>query len=95
MVHSFFQSYLSEGILGKLQPLFFADSPVNQRKFYIFQGRQIRYQVKTLKNKTDFPVSDIGQIIVTHPGNVLVMQKVGSARRDIQASQHIHKRGFS
>ena len=53
-----------------------------------------RQQIERLKNETNFAISDVGEFIVHHRGNILAGELIMTGRRRIETTQHIHQGGF-
>ena len=67
------------------------NATVDQRQFYIFNRIQIRDQIESLKDKSDFTVSYLRQFIVRHFGHISPVQIILSRGRHIETPKHIHK----
>ena len=68
---------------------------VDERQLDILQCTRTRQQVEGLKNKTDFPITDVGQLIVTHERDIFLREMIPATRRCIETAQHIHHGGFA
>src|SRR5213596_67536 len=70
-------------------------SRVDQWKLNIAKTSGARKQVKCLKNKADLPISNRGEFVIVHLGNVATIKFVAAGCGCIEASKHIHEGRFA
>ena len=68
---------------------------VEHRQFDIFQSGRAREQIKALKNKPDFLIADVGQLVAIELRNVNVVEQVTALRWAVETADDVHQRGFS
>src|SRR5690606_33559584 len=80
---------------GHFHTLLFGYAGINKRERYIFQSRKPGQQIELLENKTNFPVSYFGQVVIYHFTYLMPVQIIISACRRIKTSQYVHERAFA
>ena len=68
---------------------------VKQRQFDIFLRGRTRQQVETLKDKTEFLVSQFGQLFAVEIGHGDAIKEIGSGRGLVEAADGVHQRGLA
>ena len=68
------------------------NAAVNQRQFDIVQRRRARQQIKSLKDEANFLITNAGQLVIVHLGNVFAVQPVFALRWRIETADQIHER---
>ena len=68
---------------------------IKQRQLHVFARRCARQQIETLKNKTEFMVANVGQLVAVERGNIGVIQNVATGSRPIETTDNVHERRFS
>ena len=83
-----------QGLPGALTPMS-AARPVEQGKLHVGQGAEAGQQVVGLEDEADFPVANVGQLVVAQRSHVLAVQGVGAGGGNVQAAQDVHERGLA
>src|SRR5437764_1154156 len=68
---------------------------IEQRQLYVLARRCARQQIKALKNKTEFVVANVGQLISIQHRNIGIVQKVAPGSWPIEAAKNVHERRFA
>src|ERR1700682_3395782 len=86
---------VAQCLRGTLLARLRVDAGVDERQFHIAQTRGPGKQVKGLEYESDFAIAYGRELIAVHFRNVLAVEFVATGARCIEASQHIHERGFA
>lgn len=68
---------------------------IDEWQLDIFLRRHSGQQVKTLKDKADLLIADLGQLFFRVHFNGLPLQRIDAAVGHIEAADDIHQRGFT
>src|SRR6266480_5595674 len=68
---------------------------VDEWKLNVAQTGGAREQVKCLKYKPDFPISNRREFVIVHGRYVLAIKLVPSGSGGIEATKHVHERRFA
>ncbi len=84
-----------ERALGFFDALVRRSAVINQRQLDVVERGGARQQIESLKDEADLFVADGGEIVIVELADQPARQPVFPARRSIEATDQIHKRGFS
>src|SRR5207237_3319795 len=65
------------------------------RQTTVAEARVTLKQVEGLKNETDLPIADRGELVVVHVCDVAAIEFVTPGCRRIETAEHVHQRRFA
>jgi hypothetical protein len=68
---------------------------IEKGHFNIFQRCRARQEIEALKNKPDFFIANFRERVAVHLTDVNAIEQIPAGSRLIQASNHVHKGGFT
>src|SRR6266478_3622460 len=68
---------------------------INQRQFRVLARGCARQEIKILKDKSDFAIADVGELIAVQSRNIGIIQEIAAGTRPVETAQDIHQRGLS
>ena len=91
MIHAIAQTNFIEDPHGHFFARLWVNARVNERQLDIAQTCRARQQVKRLEDKSDLAISDCGQLVIVHLGDIAAVEFVAPGRRRIETPEHIHE----
>ena len=95
MVRPLFQAKCFDHPGHPLFALFSVNPGQHEWEFHIFGTTHPRYQVKKLKDKTDFMTAKLSLLMIAELGHILIFKKIGAAVRPVQKADHVQQGRFS
>src|SRR5262249_51634749 len=71
------------------------DAGIDERQLDITQGCRSREKIESLKDETDLAIANGRKLVVIHFGDVFPVKLVSAGSRSIEATKHVHERGFA
>src|SRR6185295_17316206 len=67
------------------------DSQIQHRQLDVFERRCARQKIETLEHKSDFSISNIGQLVSAERRDILAVEEVMPARGLVETAKNIHR----
>ena len=85
----------AKGLFRLFSTVFLADMAVDKGQLHVLTRSDAGKQIKSLKNKADLLVADLGPFISVKVRDIYTIEKVLSRRGRVETAQDVHQRGFS
>ena len=91
MIHTVCQLYPLQGAHGSFSAFCSLHPGIGQGQFHILYGIELGQKVEILKDKADFAITHIRELIIVEMAHINSVELILTGRRCVQTSENVHK----